>query len=163
MDQKSKIFFVVFFLLIAGSIGAAYYRYFVVRDYMITAQAECDPYTEACFVAVCDPSAAECTGDPEEDTSYYKEISRNARHIPLCDPTDEGCTALICPEGEEDCTVTLCDVDTVSDGAVCNDPVAYAALHLESDAGSASEGDIDAGSEDAMPDTDEGVAVDGAE
>lgn len=50
----------------------------------------------------------ECTGDPEEDTWYYKKINRQTFNIPLCDPNDENCEALVCPEGEEDCSETLC-------------------------------------------------------
>ena len=76
---------------------------------------------------VCDPEAGEeCTGDPIEDTSYYKLINRNAKHIPLCDPSDENCEALICPLDEVDCTVTLCDPVTAEENGVeCSDPVAY--------------------------------------
>ena len=126
MDKQSKIFFIVFFLLIAGSVGAAYYRYVVARDYIVQAEAECDPYTEVCFIYVCDPEAGEeCTGDPAEDTSYYKLISRNAKNIPLCDPAEEGCEALMCPEGEAECAITLCDPATAEDGVECNDPDAY--------------------------------------
>lgn len=164
MDKKSKIFFVVFFLLIAGSIGAAYYRYFVLRDYMIEAQASCDPFTENCFVYVCDPSVEECTGDPEEDTSYYKNISRNAKNIPLCDPVEEGCEALVCPVDEVDCTVTLCDADTASEGEVCNDPAVYASLHPEEDDAEEELEESDGTeSEDVMPETDEEVMDDTGE
>ncbi len=128
MDKKSKIFFIVFFLLIAGSVGVAYYRFMVQHDYIVQAEADCDPYTEACFVYVCDPEVdGECTGDPIEDTSYYKLIDRNAKNIPNCDPADETCTALVCGEGEVDCTYTLCDSDALEEGQVCNDPVVYTA------------------------------------
>jgi hypothetical protein len=129
MDKKSKIFFVVFSLLIVGSIAATYYRYFIVRDYMIEAQADCDPSSEACFVTVCDPESEECSGDPEQDTTYYAVIHRNARNIPLCDPSDEGCDALVCPEGEADCSIDFCDPQTVPEGTVCNDPTTYTLLH----------------------------------
>jgi len=126
MDKKSKIFFFVFFLLIVSSIAVTYYRFMVQRDYMIQAEADCDPYTESCFVYVCDPEAGEeCTGDPVEDTSYYKLIDRNAKNIPLCDPADETCTALVCGEGEADCSYTLCDPATATDGEACNDPITY--------------------------------------
>lgn len=126
MDKKSKIFFIVFFLLITGSVAATYYRYIVERDYIIQAEADCDPYTEACFVYVCDPEAGEeCTGDPAEDTSYYKLIERNAKNIPLCDPNDETCDVLTCPEGEEDCAITLCDPVTAEEGMECSDPLVY--------------------------------------
>src|SRR3989344_4651117 len=126
MDKKSKIFFLVFFLLIVGSVAATYYRYVVARDYIIQSETDCDPYTEACFVYVCDPEAGEeCTGDPIEDTSYYKLINRNAKHIPSCDPAEEGCDVWVCPPGEADCSFTLCDEAAAEDGAVCNDPIAY--------------------------------------
>lgn len=129
MDTKSKIFLVVFFLLVVGSIAATYHKVFVLRDYMIEAEAPCDPYTESCFVYICNPIEEECTGDPEEDTSYYKNISRNAKNIPLCDVEDESCTALICPPNETDCSVTLCDAATATEDTICNNPVAYALLH----------------------------------
>jgi hypothetical protein len=162
MDRKSKIFFVVFFLLIVGAIGVTYYRYFIVRDYMIEAQASCDPFTEACFVYVCDPEAEECTGDPDQDTSYYKNISRNAKNIPLCNPLDEDCDALTCPPGEANCTLTLCDPDTVPEGVVCNDPSAYTALHPEEDDAEGAMEQSDATeSEDVAPGIDEGT-MDGA-
>ncbi len=126
MDKKSKIFFIVFFLLIAASVAATYYRYIVAHDYVIEAEADCDPYTEVCFTYVCDPEVGEeCTGDPLEDTSYYKIISRNAKNIPLCDPEEEGCEALICPEDEEDCEITFCDPATAAEEMICTDPAAY--------------------------------------
>lgn len=124
MDKKSKILFLIMGVLMLGSITVTYYRYIVKRDYIIQAQAICDPYTEKCFVYVCDPETGEeCTGDPVEDTSYYKLINRNAKNIPLCDPNDENCDALVCPEGEADCSFTLCD--STEEGIVCNDPAAY--------------------------------------
>ncbi|MFZ2299740.1 MAG: hypothetical protein WAW00_01225 [Candidatus Moraniibacteriota bacterium] len=146
MDKKSKIFFIVFFLLIAGSVAVSYYRFIVARDYIIQAEAQCDPYTEACFTYVCDPTAGEeCTGDPVEDTSYYKLIYRNAKNIPLCDPNDENCAALTCPEGEAECSFTLCDPATAeADSVVCNDPVAYTLenpIEEESAEGDVEEGD----------------------
>jgi len=126
MDKKSKIFFVVFFLLIATSIGVTYYRYMILHDYMIEGEATCDPYTESCFIYVCDPEAdGECTGDPVEDTSYYKLVDRNAKNIPLCDPADESCDTSVCLEGESDCSYTLCDPETVAEGEECNDPEQY--------------------------------------
>jgi len=127
MDKKSKIFFLVFFLFIALSVGATYYRFMVQHDYMIKAEADCDPYTESCFVYTCDPVVdGECTGDPLADTSYYKLIDRNAKNIPLCDPADENCTALVCGEGESDCSYTLCNPATATEGEACNDPTTYA-------------------------------------
>jgi hypothetical protein len=127
IDAKSKIFFAVLFFVIAGTLGASYYRFVYTKNYVIKAHAQCDPTKEACFVHVCDPAGKEdCTGDPKEDTSYYKAVSRLAKNIPLCDPKDERCDALVCPEGEAGCEVTLCDDSTLADsGDTCNDPEAY--------------------------------------
>ncbi|MFZ3043541.1 MAG: hypothetical protein WA058_00285 [Minisyncoccia bacterium] len=121
MDKKSKILFVILFVLIAGSAGATYYRYVVQRDYTIEAEATCDPQIESCFVHICDSAAGEeCTGDPATDTSYYKIIDRKAKNIPLCDPAAEGCGALTCPVGENDCTIILCDPTEVAGGDTCS-------------------------------------------
>lgn len=148
MDTKSKILFIVFALLIAGSVAVSYYRFMVARDYIIQAEAECDPYTEACFVYVCDPAPEadgdDCTGDLEEDTWYYQRIERNAQNIPLCDPNDETCDALTCPAGEAECSYILCDDETVGEGETCNDPVAYTLAHPEEE----EEGDAEAGDEE---------------
>lgn len=154
MDKKSKILFIVFALLIAGSVAVSYYKFMVARDYIIHAEAECDPYTEACFVYVCDPAPEadgdDCTGDPEEDTWYYKRIERNAKNIPLCDPNGEDCDALTCPEGEAECSYILCDEETVGEGETCNDPAAYTLAHPEEE----EEGEGDESEEES---TEEGV------
>jgi hypothetical protein len=129
MDKKSKIFFLVFFLLIALSVGASYYRFFIAKDYIIEAQADCDPAAETCFVYVCDPQSEECSGDPEEDTSYYKVVHRKAANILLCDPNAEGCDALVCQPDEEDCEETLCDSNDLAEGEQCSDPETYKREH----------------------------------
>jgi hypothetical protein len=141
MDNKSKIFFAVFSLLFVGSIAATYHKTLVLQDYMIEAEAPCDPYTESCFVYICNPIEEECTGDPEEDTSYYKNISRNAKYIPRCDTEDESCDALVCPPDEADCSMTLCDPATATEDMICNNPTAYALLHPIEDEVSDEEGD----------------------
>lgn len=133
METKSKLFWLVFFLVLAGSVGASYYRFIFTKNYIIEAEADCDPMTEICFVYECDPATEECTGDPEEDTSYYKIVRRMAKNIPLCDPNSEGCDALMCPEGEADCEVALCDADTAPEGQICNNPEEYVATHPAED------------------------------
>lgn len=125
MDKKSKIFFLVFFLFLAGSVFATYYRVVIARDYVIMGQTDCDPTTENCFIYECDPEAGECTGIPEEDTWYYKKVSRKAANIPLCDPNDENCEALVCGEGEEECEEILCSEETMAEGDICSDPETY--------------------------------------
>jgi hypothetical protein len=128
MDKKSKIFFAVFFTLIAGTVIVTYMKYFVAKDYYIEAQADCDPYTEKCFVWKCDPNATDesekCTGDPEKDIWYFQKVKKVANLVPLCNPDDENCDALSCSPGM-DCEVTYCDEKTVGEGEECNDPVKY--------------------------------------
>lgn len=115
----------IFGLLIAASVGVTFWRIMIKKDYIIEAEADCDPTLETCFVYECDPEAEECTGDPTEDISYYKILRRNAANIPLCDPVDENCEALTCPEGEAECEMVLCSDETKTEEDVCNDPVQY--------------------------------------
>lgn len=122
MDRKSKILIWVFIGLILGVVGFTYYRIMIKKDYLVQAELNCDPYTETCFVYNCDPEAEECTGDPEEDTWYYKTIEKRAYNIPDCDPnSDENCI-ISCEPGEEDCAETLC----IDGDETCSDPVEYA-------------------------------------
>jgi hypothetical protein len=146
-DKQSKIFFLALFLLIALSVGVSYYRFFVAKDYVIEAQADCDPAAEACFVSVCDPQEEQCSGDPEEDTSYYKVVHRKAANIPLCNPNDEGCDALVCQPDEEGCEEILCDPNSLAEGQQCSDPEAYKREHPAEEEG-ASEEACDGGSAD---------------
>lgn len=131
MDKKSKILLAVFFLLIAGSVAFTYYRIMLKKDYLISSQIDCDPYTEKCFIWNCDPESTvegeACTGDPEMDVWYYKIAQRNASRIPLCNPeTDETCQPFLCDLGEPECAEVLCDSETVAKGEICNDPEEYA-------------------------------------
>lgn len=147
MDKKSKILVGVFVLLITASIAATYWRVFLKKDYMISAQVDCDPATEACFIWECDPETpGECTGDPEEDIWYYEIIKKKAANIPDCDPEDENCEALVCQEGETDCEYILCSSETASEGEKCSNPEEYLAENPEES--EESEGEEEGVSED---------------
>lgn len=93
MDTKTKIFWSATVLLILISVGLTFNRYIIKKDYIVQAQIDCDPYSENCFVWNCDPASQEdgesCTGDPEEDTWYYKIINKNASKIQICDANNE--------------------------------------------------------------------------
>jgi hypothetical protein len=135
MDKKSKILIIVVLILIAGSVVATYWRIMVKKDYIISAQADCDPTTDKCFIWNCDPNSQveseKCTGDTEKDIWYYQIIKRKAANIPLCDPKDENCEAFICPEGEKDCSVEFCNDSTKKKEDVCSDPETYIQEHPE--------------------------------
>ena len=134
-DKKSKILLLVFILFILGSVAATYYRIFVKKDYIISAEMDCDPLEENCFVWECDPESNKegeaCTGNPEEDVWYYKIIHRKAFNIPLCDPNNEDCEALVCPEGEADCEEIQCTEETKGGEDICTNPLQYVSDHPE--------------------------------
>ena len=186
MDKKSlpkagqlmagKIFFLVFFLLIAGSVAATYYRIMIKRDYIISAQQECDPTSEACFVSACDPeSDEECAALPEKERiNYYKTINKNAKNIPVCDPYKNECPKeLSCDPGEGECEITLCDANNVPEGEECNDPLKYLeenpsnssenSCGEEGDAGDSAEENIESAEIDLSfnPEPDKGEEGDG--
>jgi len=126
MDKKSKILIWIVVILIIGSVGATYWRIFVKKDYIISNEVDCDPYSEKCFIWKCDPASTvegeKCTGDPEADVWYYKIAERKAANIPLCNPDeDETCLPFVCGENEEDCSETLC-VEGNADGIECVNP-----------------------------------------
>lgn len=131
MDKKSKIFFSVLVLIIAGSVAMTYWRIMIKKDYVIEAQTDCDPYTEACFVWECDPESdvegEACVGDAETDIWYFQVIQRNASNIPLCDPNDENCDALTCGENEAECEYVFCTEENMEEqyATACNDPIVY--------------------------------------
>jgi hypothetical protein len=164
MDKKSKIFFWVLGVLILASIGVTYWRIMLKKDYIIEAEADCDPATETCFVYKCNPQTEECTGNPDEDTSYYKLIRRNASKIPTCDPADENCQPLVCGEGEKDCEEILCTEQTKTPEDVCSNPVQYnlenpAEEEVGEEAGATEETQCDSESQDCS--TDETVPAEG--
>jgi len=132
MDKKSKILIGIFIVLIIASVGVTYWRIMIKRDYVIEAQADCDPYTEKCFVWECDPESdvegEACTDNPDDNIWYFQIIRRMAYNIPLCDPNiDETCEALICPEGEANCELEFCTEENMEDqyATACNDSVKF--------------------------------------
>jgi hypothetical protein len=138
-----------FFLVIVTVVIITFFKYFITRDYIIQAEADCDPMTENCFIYECVPGVDEdCTDDPEDPEaklSYYKIVDKKAYLIPGCDPNDENCDALNCQGmDKENCTETLCNGETKEEVSECVDPAAYSASHPEE----SEEGD-EAGSEDA--------------
>ncbi|MFZ2975650.1 MAG: hypothetical protein WA055_03440 [Candidatus Moraniibacteriota bacterium] len=164
MDKKNKIFFIVLFLLIFGSIGATYLRIVVFKNYTLEAQADCDPEIEKCFVWECDPNSTEegeaCTGDEEEDISYYQLIRRKAYNVPLCNPDEDenlpadeaGCVPMECdPETEKGCEIVFCDEETKIEQEVeCSDPVEYLLNNPAEEEEGEAEGEIEEAEEEEV-------------
>ncbi|MCA9360862.1 hypothetical protein KC730_03160 [Candidatus Kaiserbacteria bacterium] len=131
MLNTAKLLFWFLLLFVLFSASATYYRYYVQQDFLVLAEMDCDPETESCFTWICDPEVdgeEYCTGDLAEDTWYYKDIYRNAKYIPNCDPYDEGCPALECIEEEEYCEIVLCTNEIVEEEELdyeCTDPETF--------------------------------------
>lgn len=131
MDKKTKAFWWTMVFLILISVLATFYRYMIKRDYIIQAQVDCDPYNEACFVWNCDPGSdvegEACTGDPENDTWYYKVINKKANQVSSCDENDENCKPLFCGENEPDCEFVFCNPENMEEfgSTICINPVDY--------------------------------------
>jgi hypothetical protein len=158
--RKSKIFFVVFFLILFLSIAATYYRTMIKKDYLISAQIDCDPYVEKCFIWNCDPNSVvegeACTGDPESDIWYYKIFERKAYNVPLCNPDDENCDAYTCAEEEKNCAEILCNEENkVEQGVECNDPEEYTLNNPEEEEAECEGDDCEAAEEECDSETDD--------
>lgn len=116
------MFIIVFSGLIVGAITLTFLKYYVFQDYFVSAQADCDPNVDRCFVHRCYPETdGEC---PEDPVSYYKQVRKKAKLIPLCNPNDGNCDALTCAPDTE-CEVTFCDESNVPPGELCSDPTMY--------------------------------------
>jgi hypothetical protein len=136
IDKRSKVLLAVFGVGIILSVAVSFYRYMILRDYIIEAQVDCDPAAETCFVTECDPESEDvetmCTGNPTEDVSFYKIIRKNAMNIPVCDPSSEECASLSCAENEVDCEYAFCEEGNV-DGVRCSTEEDAAAMAAPAD------------------------------
>lgn len=117
MDRKSKILFSVFFLLVMGSIGLTYYKYVIKQDYLIVANAPCDPNSESCFYMTCAEGYDTCSST---ESNYYKKVEKKVYNIKMCDPSVDGCNPMVCAEDEKNCTVTTCSVEDLEEGESCS-------------------------------------------
>ena len=131
-------------VIFAGAV-VSYERFFIYQDFPVTVEAECDPASENCFVYYCDPEYEECTGDPEEDTWYYKRITKQGNRFPVCESGE--CPDVSCTETESGCEVEFCDPEGEEE---CSDQEAFLPIDADSEAPideSASESEGDTGEE----------------
>lgn len=131
--NTSRVLTIVFVLAVLSSVGATYYRYMVQKDFLVKYETPCDPSQGTCFVYECDPEIEECTGNLEEDTTYYSLMYRKAFNIPACDAGVEGdCdSAYICPLEEAECSVVTCDEETsLGEETTCSNPEDFVAEEM---------------------------------
>ncbi len=126
-DKNNKIFYIVIFSLIVISVAVTFVKIVVLKDYQIVSQVSCDPKIEKCFAIKCDPATDDTCSSASssaERTTYYKNISKKAETIYLCEQTTEkiGCNEeLACTTGEKDCTYTYCNPSALTDGEKCSE------------------------------------------
>lgn len=105
MDTNSKIFLRMFFGIVFIVVAISFYKYFILKDYYILYQQECDPKTEKCFVS-----------KDNNETSYYKNIKRKANSSVLLSENNENLSTCI---AGEDCSVIYCDSSDEEEGSEC--------------------------------------------
>lgn len=112
--------------VISVAIVTSYERFFIYQNFPVTTEAECDPAAESCFIYSCDPKLEECTGNPEEDTWYYKRITKQGNAFPRC--VGEECSQISCAEGEPACEVGFCEPDGKEE---CSDREVFLPANIE--------------------------------
>ncbi len=100
LEKRILLFTIIPLLLFA--VLASFYRFWYLKDYNVTYEAECDPYTEECFYY--------CEEDSCDDIYYYKYITKHANDLyPLCGADITDCeAAATCDGGSVQCEVEYC-------------------------------------------------------
>lgn len=101
---------VIWLTLLVSFISAsvAFYKFYIVRDYIVLANVPCDSTLHSCFV-----------GDGDNTPQSYEEISKVANTIPACNGWQDQCPELTCDQGSFGCTITYCQLGT---GDSCSGP-----------------------------------------
>jgi hypothetical protein len=129
--MKSKFFLTSSVFFVVVSVVLLLFRTFILMDYPISVQVSCDPSQDQCFVHVCDPDVESCSGNLEEDTSYYKIVNKLASRMLECSGGDD-CPEPSCDTGEIGCEVVFCiDEVAASHGETCNNPSEFNRRPLE--------------------------------
>lgn len=91
-------------------VGGSYVHFVVQKDYLVSYEGECDPYTESCFEG--------CEDDDCTEVYYYSMIERHAAEIAnRCESGNvlECDAAWECQDDADACSITYCDPEI--DGA----------------------------------------------
>lgn len=89
--------------LLVLAISASFYRFFILKDYDVLYEVECDPYTESCYVW--------CEDDECLEPFYYNYITKSAGDLlPYCGLDITDCEeSYYCLESDEVCEMEFCD------------------------------------------------------
>ncbi len=120
MKLSYNLFWSIIVLCLFAAI-VTYYRLVQAQDFPIVSQVACDPEEEKCFVHVCDPAEESCSGQPDEDTTYYKILRKSASNFDDCDP--KTCGDPVCQSGEKNCEVIFCSEEDNQSGDECSNVI----------------------------------------
>lgn len=121
MDRKSKLIFWIFFVSLAFIVTALFSKFYILRDYTLKAEVECDPQSEVCFERPC---LEEC--EPDAEPEYYKIRTVQASDVPLCDPHLGECPEVDC-SSIASCSEEFCSDESVPDEESCTHPEDFVA------------------------------------
>ena len=105
--KQSNILFVVFTLMLIITAATSYTRFFVLADYQVKYEVECDIKIESYCFEEC-PEDEACT---DENKTYYKIIVRDAQFLKnACESNISLCTAAQSCSAEEgtSCKINYC-------------------------------------------------------
>ena len=109
--KRSLLYLLIPLSLLA--IGASYYRFMVLSDYIVEYDGMCDPASESCFVGCVDD---ECT-----EIYYYALVRKDAASAyAQCGPNVLECEAAsVCLPTDVMCEITYCSPESVIEGDTC--------------------------------------------
>jgi hypothetical protein len=109
MSRGSKILLLLIGVAALLSIGITFYRYYVIRDFLIATEVPCDPMHENCFVRHCTVDDWDiCDFIHKKYTRYYKIVTKPASNMSLCNQNTQQCPPVSCGKSEESCEVITC-------------------------------------------------------
>ena len=115
MKFRDNIPFYILAVLTALSVGAAYFRFIVVQDYIVEFEGVCEPSMQSCFI--------KCSDDACTSKEYYDKVKKYAANLyTQCgkDITDCADANVCLPQDDQKCSILYCDPKT--DGSTCSTP-----------------------------------------
>lgn len=100
---KNHFFLYLIVSLTILSVASSYIRFVVQKDYLVSYEGECEPYSQSCFVY--------CEDEECSEPFYYSIIEREANEIfDLCGTDVTTCDeAYSCQDNVDICSITFCD------------------------------------------------------
>lgn len=128
MDRKSKLIFWIFFISFAFIVTLLFSKFYILRNYTLKSEVECDPKTEICFERPC---LEEC--EPDAEPEYYKIQTVLANDVSLCDPHLRECPEVDCASVVS-CSEEHCSEENTPERESCSNPENFVTPSSEDEA-----------------------------